>query len=48
MPIIDSNIPAGTKGRGPETARSRALAMNAESAIAATNGKNATPVRSGE
>jgi len=40
--------PVGTSGRGPLTPSSRALAMNAESAIAATSGKNATPVRSGE
>ena len=48
MPIIPSTIPTGTKGRGPTLARSLALAMKAENAIAATSGRNAMPVRIGE
>ena len=41
-------MPVGTRGRGPVRASSRALANEAESVIATTSGKNATPVRSGE
>jgi hypothetical protein len=48
MPIIDSSMPVGIRGRGPVTGNRRALAKEADSEMAITMGKNATPVRSGE
>ena len=48
MPTAASSMPAGTSGREPKRGARRAVASVAVTISAATIGRNARPVRTGE